>query len=126
MTAPTITLTGWTHVQTWRESHGNGTQETYQREPDPAAWKRRVECVVFSFSREGACDHVRTESDRDYLLARDIRANPDRYVKGRHRTEPCCTAGSDDFEEPATGKRWRIFGAAGHGEWAFEIDGADQ
>lgn len=119
-----IDLKGWTHVHTWRESHGNGTQETYQREP-VGSWARRVECVVFSFDRNGVCNHIRTERDRDYLMARDIRANPGRFTPIRRHVEPCYTAGSEDFLDATTDTRWRVFGAAGHGEWAFQLGDDD-
>lgn len=116
-----IDLTGWTHVHTWHESHGDHTQATYQKEP-VGPWSRRVECLVVSTYRDGRASGVHTESDHDYLMARDIRANPARYAALAHHTEPCCTAGYDDFRDAVTDDVWRIFGAAGHGEWAFKVE----
>lgn len=121
-----IDLTGWTHVQTWHESHGVYTEHTYQKEQTDKWLLRRAECLVISTYRDGRPSSVRTESQNDYLMARDIRANPTRYAKtGARSIEPCCTAGSDDFVDTETDQRWRIFGAAGHGEWAFKLADED-
>src|SRR4051812_9403880 len=108
-----IDLTGWTHVQTWHENHGAYTEHTYQKEQTNTWMLRRVECLVVSTYRDGRPTAVRTESQNDYLMARDIRANPTRYTKdGARSITPCCTAGHDDFIDTETDQRWRIFGAA--------------
>lgn len=121
-----IDLTGWTHVHTWHESHGDQSDAIYQRDQVGSWGKRRVELLCVTTYRDGRPTGIRTDHDHDYLMARDIRANPLRYVKAGERSiSPCCTAGSDDFEDAETGQRWRIFGAAGHGEWAFELADED-
>ncbi len=122
-----IDLNGWTHVQTWRESHGMMTQTTYQREPQVNVWQtRQVECLVVTEWRDGRPSNVRIETKHDYLMARDIRANPTRFIPAAERgVEPCCTAGWEDFYDTQTEDMWRVYGAAGHGEWAFKIKSED-
>lgn len=133
----TITLTGWTHVHTWHESHGNYSDHIYQRDIiRPYAWSpRRVELLhvtVYHDSMYGSADRptgfrVETQHAHDYLLARDIRANAEgRYkvLPPRH-ISPCCTAGAEDFRDVETDDFYRVFGAAGHGEWAFRIEEED-
>jgi hypothetical protein len=127
----TIELKGWTHVHTWHESHGECFDDIYQRDIKPDDWwGRRVELLHVSTYRDGRPTGMRVESDKhahDYLLAREIRAN----VEGRYRAmgerhiAPCCTAGSEEFTDTATGNVFRIFGAAGHGEWAFDVTDDD-
>lgn len=125
MTASTLSLIGWTLVQTWHESHGTFTQETYQKEQTESWRPRRVECLVISTYRDKSASTVRLEDRHDYLMARDIRADAARYVQTGQHTEACCTAGHEDFKDAETGQRWRIAGAAGHGEWAFKLTDAD-
>jgi hypothetical protein len=120
-----IDLTGWTRVQTWRESHGEHVEVTYQKE-HTGMWTRRVECLVISTYRDGRTSGVRTESAHDYLLARDIRADSTRYQPLDNReVAPCCTAGHEEFRDMESDRLYRVFGAAGHGEWAFEIKPED-
>lgn len=123
----TLTLTDWTHVHTWHESHGDHRTDFYQKAPKLNEWSpRRVEVLAVSTYYDGRPSHVRIETDRDYLMARDIRANPSRYPRaGERHVSPCCTAGHDDFEDADTGQRWRVYGVAGHGEWAFKLDDED-
>lgn len=123
-----IDLKGWTHVHTWHESHGNHSDAIYQREQDTSrSWDRRIELVcITTYHKADRPTGIRTDHDHDYLMARDIRANPTRYARdGARSIEPCCTAGSDDFIDTETDQRWRIFGAAGHGEWAFKLGDKD-
>lgn len=130
-----LTLIGWTHVHTWRESHGNYSDHIYQKDPGSSPWSRRVELLhvtVYHDSAYGGADRttgVRVETGpftHDYLLARDIRANPTRYEPvGERSISPCYTAGHENFHDRETGRTYRIFGAAGHGEWAFEIQDED-
>ena len=127
----TITLTGWTHVHTYHESHGNHVTEIYQRDIDPRTpWFRRVELLNITTYRDGSAMGIRTESGdhtHDYLLAREIRANVDgRYVVDAGRgVTACATAGWDNFRDTQSDTRYRIFGAAGHGEWAFKLGDDD-
>ena len=117
-----IDLTGWTHVHTWHESHGKSVAQFYQRTPNARMYTRTVETLVITSHRNGSPDHVAVEHDRDYLMARDIQENPTRYVaNGAHHTEPCCTAGYDDWHDLETGDLWRIMSVAGHGKWAFKL-----
>lgn len=122
MTAQTISLEGWTHVHTWHESHGALVQDTYQKEQNPL-WPRRVECLVVSAYRDGRASGVRLESQHDYLLARTIRADEERYVvNGDRNISACCTSGYDDFRDVQTGNVYRVASVAGHGEWAFMVE----
>jgi hypothetical protein len=121
-----IELPGWSHVHTYRESHGDHVTEIYQRDPDPKAWSRRVETLAVSAYRDGRPSSVRCDvgpGANDYLLAREIRANAEgRYTPtGARHTEPCCTAGHETFEDAETGAQFRVVGVAGHGEWAFRL-----
>lgn len=117
-----IDLTGWTKVQTWRESHGEHVQVTYQKE-HVGVWSRRVECLVVSTYRDGRPSGVRTENYRDYLLARDIRADATRYQPlAKREVSPCCTSWYEDFRDLESDRLYRVAGAVGHGEWAFEIN----
>lgn len=122
-----LNLTGWTRVHTWHESHGEYSTDIYQRaQQHPAAWRGRVELLEVSTYRDGRPTSVRTADDKDYLLARAIRANPGRYQPlGARSISACCTAGTDDFHDVEADRLYRIFGAAGHGEWAFEIQPED-
>ena len=60
-------------------------------------------------------------------MARAIRANAGGVYTPRaeRSVSPCYTAGHEDFDHAPTGRMYRVFGAAGHGEWAFEITAED-
>jgi hypothetical protein len=129
----TITIKGWTHVHTWQEGHGEYNDYIYQRDIDPKApWGRRVELLHVTHYLRNSSQPTGFRVDNgphthDYLLAREIRANKDRQYSpvGTRSISPCCTAGSDNFKDEFSGQLYRIFGAAGHGEWAFKIEAED-
>lgn len=120
----TISLEGWTHVHTFREGYGEYVCEFYQQEqPAVAAWRTRYVNVLCVYTyRDGRPSSVRMETRNDYLLARVIKASPERYVQGGERSvSPCCTAGHDDYTDLTTDDVYRVVSVAGHGEWAFKV-----
>lgn len=125
----TINLSGWTHVHTWYESHGVCQTDFYQKE-QPEGWRFERQkpqvLTVTTYYRNGQHTDVGIETGRDYLKAREIKANPDRFVlNGNQHTDPCCTAGYDDYRDTQTDEIWRVAGVAGHGKWAFEVKGGE-
>lgn len=128
MSEQTISLSGWVHVHTYNESHGASRTEFYQRE-EQAGWtfsRRKPQVLAVTTYRDGKPTHIGLEGDKDYLLARIIRADAGRYVVAGDRSiSPCCTSGYDDYRDTQTDDVYRIASVAGHGEWAFEIDEAN-
>ena len=121
----TMTLTGWTHVHTWMEPHGNGRDDVYQSAA--RRWDGRVDLLTIS-TRRGHSEQVRVEiSSHDHQLAREImQDDTGRYAKdGARYTSPCCTAGHDDWTDTATGAVYRIVSVAGHGSYAYKMDDQD-
>lgn len=120
MTDQTITLLGWVHVHRWNESHGNGHDDIYQGEGRGLNDKVKLLTVC---TRRNQSTSIRTElSSHDYLMARTIRSNPDRYAPvGDRVISQCCTAGHDDFHDIQSGDIYRVVSVAGHGEYAFTL-----
>lgn len=128
----TLELKGWTHVHTWQENHGECEHLIYQKNLDPTPWggvwtDRRVELLtVIKYRDPMKVDGILFRNDplaNDYLLARSLRNNPETISVRSEIVSRCCTSGYLDvkFGEHL----FRIMSAAGHGEWAFEIDPED-
>jgi hypothetical protein len=117
---------GFKVVHEWRESHGDGGCYSMQ---DAIAGQ----LIEISYDREGRFRRLDTKraADHDFLLAKEIKADPKRYVpvqKGEV-ISPCATAGFRDYQEKALFADdkvfYRISGVAGHGEYAFRITEAE-
>jgi hypothetical protein len=120
---PSIDLPGWTLVQTWYEGHGERVEYTYQVRR-PWGFRHVLETLVVSVYRDGRPPSFDVPSRaNDYLKARDIKADPERFTPiGRASTSPCATEGGQTYADNQTGTLWRLVGVAGHGEWAYQIE----
>jgi hypothetical protein len=84
--------------------------------------------AVFSIDRyrNGLVKLHGEREPRNYLLAREIRANlkeehPRWIPVGRRSISACCTAGHEDFQHRFSKQYMRLTSVVGHGEWAFPI-----
>ena len=122
---------GLVHCHDWRESHGNGGQETWQA-PFNMVYGDRTDVSVPAFTlcynREGFVTGLMQRSEnRDYLKALEINGRGhdtgDYLEYGKPYTSQCATSGSFKVVEYDNHGRdetmgWHVFGAAGHPDHA--------
>lgn len=119
-----LMLSGFSLVNRWHDSHGNGGALTFQKEIGHSL-------TVVSYDRDGMVKTLRNETSKgkDYLLAREILCemeNPKCGVEGPEYEEitsegaSCLTMNARVFEH-FMGERFKIVSVAGHGTWAFPM-----
>lgn len=115
-----LSAMGWARVNTWQESHGACTVETWEKGTDFSDACQQIHLTLYPDARMPEMSTV-ANPEGSYTLARAIRANPNKWEIGAPNTSACGTAGFQDARNKRTKDVYRLYSVVGHGEWAFAL-----